>query len=376
MSGKRDLRVLHVGKFYPPHMGGMELHLQTLCGELAKFADVNVVVAADGRTGVTETDGQVPVRRVGAICNIAGASICPSMTQAIRSCDADIVHLHHPNPTAVLSYLASRHRGRLVVTWHLDIVRQRLLGKMFAPFQRVFLRKARAVLATSPNYIDSSPHLGSCRDRCYSVPYGIRTDAFERAEQDAVSEIRRRFGARIVLAVGRFVYYKGFEYLIRAMSKVDGKLLLIGDGPLRQRLEQEASNLAVPDRVAFLGEISNSQLAPYYHAADVFVLPSVARSEAFGIVQIEAMSAGTPVVNTNLASGVPFVSLHGQTGLTVSPRDPVALGDAVNEILESDTTRQVMGEAARKRAREEFGVEKMTSRTMQIYKRVIQMPRV
>jgi rhamnosyl/mannosyltransferase len=364
---------MHVGKFYPPHMGGMELHLQTLCCELAKSVDVSVVVAADGPTGVAEIHGSIPVRRIGTMCKVAGASICPGMTQAIRTSNADIVHMHHPNPTAALSYIASGHRGRLIVTWHLDIVRQRFLGAMFAPFQRILLRKARAVIATSQNYVDSSPWLASCRDRCYVVPYGIHTDAFACADRNAVAEIRRRFGSRIVLAIGRLVYYKGFEYLVRAMSKVDAKLLLIGDGPWRHRLEREASNITASDRVIFLSEMSNSELAPYYHAADVFVLPSVARSEAFGIVQIEAMSAGVPVINTNLESGVPSVSLHGQTGLTVAPRDEAALGDALNELLANGALRQRMSEAARIRARDAFGVEKMSSRTVRIYDRVMEM---
>src|SRR6185503_13936130 len=120
---------------------------------------------------------------------------------------------------------------------------------------------------------------------------------------------------------------KGFEYLVQAMEKVDGRLLIIGDGPLRESLMQQAKARGILDRVVFLGEISD--ISPYYHAADVFALASVARSEAFGIVQLEAMACGKPVVNTNLDSGVPFVSLHGETGLTVPPQDPDALAFAL-----------------------------------------------
>src|SRR5262249_13696018 len=148
---------------------------------------------------------------------------------------------------------------------------------------------------------------------------GIALDRFEHCDTDAVARLRQRFGDRLILAVGRLVYYKGFEYLIRSMAQVRGKLLIIGNGPLRAKLDEVAVQLNVSEKVVFLGEVQNDEVTPYYHAADVFALPSVARSEAFGIVQIEAMASGVPVVNTSLDSGVPFVSLHEQTGLTVPP---------------------------------------------------------
>lgn len=373
MSIGNGLRVLHVGKFYPPHVGGMEFHLKTLCGELRRFVDISVLVANDGVRSVNETSDGVPVQRIGTLCNLAGASICPRMTRAIRESHADIVHMHLPNPTAVLAYLASGHEARLVATWHLDIVRQKVLGLMFRPFERIFMRRCRAIIASSPNYIQSSTALSAYRDRCHVVPFGIRTQEFESANVQSVRAIRERFGGRIVLAIGRLVYYKGFEYLIRAMSEIDGRLLLIGDGPLRNRLEQQARAAHTADRVVFVGKIPGS-LAPFYHAADVFVLPSIARSEAFGIVQIEAMAAGKPVVNTRIASGVPFVSLDGVTGLTVPPADPHALAQAVNSLLADPDRRFQLGQAARQRARKEFGLGMMTHRTLNLYQRVMSTP--
>src|SRR5205814_5952563 len=126
----------------------------------------------------------------------------------------------------------------------------------------------------------------------------------------------------------------GFEYLIEALTSVKGKLLLVGTGPLLEELAALAAARGVADRVVFLGEIQNEDVTPYYHASDVFVLPSIARSEAFGIVQIEAMAAGKPVVNTDLDSGVPFVSQHDLTGLTVPPKNSAALANALNRILD------------------------------------------
>jgi rhamnosyl/mannosyltransferase len=155
------------------------------------------------------------------------------------------------------------------------------------------------------------------------------------------------------------------------MAKVDGRLLIIGDGPLRERLQREAQASQVSHKVVFLGEIQNHETAPYYHAADVFALASVARSEAFGIVQLEAMACGKPVVNTNLDSGVPFVSRDGQTGITVQPRDPDALAQAINLLLDRNDLRARYGRAAQRRVEQEFSLDRMVNRTLQLYEKVM-----
>ncbi len=288
----------------------------------------------------------------------------------IRRSDADIVHIHLPNPTAVLAYLASGHRGRLVVTYHSDTVRQKVLGPLFAPFLHTALRRASAIIATSPDYRRTSPVLARYLDRCHVIPYGIAVEQFERSDPAEVSKVRERYGERLILSVGRLVYYKGFEYLIRAMQQVRGRLIIIGDGPLRQPLQQLVADLGLGDKVVLAGEIQNADVTPYYHAADLFALASIARSEAFGIVQIEAMAAGIPVVNTSLDSGVPFVSLHNQTGLTVPPENPDALAAAINRLLDDRNLRQSLGDAARLRARQEFSLATMTSRTLALYETV------
>jgi rhamnosyl/mannosyltransferase len=293
------------------------------------------------------------------------------MAAKIRASEADIVHVHLPNPTSVLAYLASGHSGRLVVTYHSDTIRQAALGALFEPILHRFLRRAAAIIVTSPNYLQTSPVLARYHDRCHVVPYGIAVEDFQSYEPYEVNRIRKKHGDRLLIAVGRLVYYKGFAYLVQAMKDVRGRLLLIGDGPLRSSLEDLAAQCGVSDRVSFLGELQNEEIIPYYHASDVFVLPSIARTEAFGIVQIEAMAAGKPVVNTNLDSGVPFVSRHEVTGLTVPPKDSVALAHAVNRLLDDEPLRASYSRAALHRARSEFRVDKMAARTEAIYEAVL-----
>ena len=172
-----------------------------------------------------------------------------------------------------------------------------------------------------------------------------------------------------MLAVGRLIYYKGFEYLVRAMNGVDGHLVVIGQGPLAGELRALADSTGVGDRVTLLGEVAS--VVPYYHAADVFVLPSIARSEAFGLVQLEAMAAGTPVVNTDLDSGVPYVSPDGVTGLTVPPRDADSLARAINRLLDDRQLARALGERGQMRVREHFTVDAMGRRTLETYRRVL-----
>jgi rhamnosyl/mannosyltransferase len=297
------------------------------------------------------------------------------MVSAIRNAAADLIHIHLPNPTAVMAYLASGHRGKAIFTYHSDTVKQKVLGSLFQPLLDAALRRSSAVIATSPNYLQTSPVLATVRERCHVIPYGIDLTQFEQYDPTMVSRVRQKYGDRLIVSVGRLVYYKGFEYLIRAMTRVNGKLLIIGDGPLRADLQQLAADLGVTEKVVLVGEVQNEHVIPYYHAAQIFALASVARSEAFGIVQIEAMAAGIPVVNTSLDSGVPFVSLHERTGLTVPPENPSALAAAINRLLDDPDLRRSLGNAARLRARQEFSIEGMTSRTLALYDSVMSHPK-
>ena len=362
-------RVLHIGKYYPPHFGGMETHLQALCDELSRFVNVEVIVANENRKTIVETIGRVKVTRVSTSFNFAAAPVCPTMIRTIHETEADIVHIHLPNPTAILAYLASGHRGRLIVSYHSDVIRQKLLGKAFWPLLRHTLEKADAIIACSPNYIESSAALRRFKGKCRLITYAIPFQGFQQRDNEEVARIRKRYGSRIVLGVGRLVYYKGFEYLIRALKDIHGHLLIIGDGPLRGELERKTQALGLSERVTVLTDVKD--VRPFYHSADVFVLPSIARSEAFGIVQLEAMACGVPVVNTALNSGVTFASKHGVTGLTVPPEDSPALAAAINSLLDDPMLCARLGVAGRLRVESEFSLEAMTRKTLELYDEIL-----
>jgi rhamnosyl/mannosyltransferase len=251
------------------------------------------------------------------------------------------------------------------------VVRQQVLGTLFGPILHALLRRASAVIVTSPNYMESSRVLARHRERCRVVPLGIPEECFDNPDPETVKEIQRSYGGHLILSVGRLVYYKGFRHLIEAMAAAPGRLLIAGDGPLKGELVSRARALGLGDRVVFLGTPSDSQLRSLYYAADLFVLASTERSEAFGLVQAEAMAAGKPVINTNLASGVPFVSLHNVTGLTVPPSDSAAIAGAITRLVEDNSLRAAQGKAARHRAEILFRSKSMAEQTVRIYESIL-----
>ena len=368
---KNKLRVLQVGKYYPPHPGGMESHLKSLCAELKRSVDLRVVVASsNGSKASEDVDDGIEVARLGKLFSLRSAPFCAGMAARIRASKADIVHLHLPNPGAIFAYLASGHRGRLVLTYHSDIVRQKVLSKLFDPVLRHALNRADAIIASSSDYIDSSYILRRYQGKCRVIPFGIPVNEFESFETAEVARLRELYGPRIVLGVGRLVYYKGFEHLIEAMRFVDGHLIIVGRGPLHGALQQKAESCGVSERVTFATNVAD--VRPYYHAANVFALSSVARSEAFGIVQLEAMACGKPVINTRLDSGVNTVSLDGITGVTVPSADSAALGGALASLLDDPLRCSIYGRAGQLRVKQYFNLQEMAWQTLNLYHDVME----
>jgi rhamnosyl/mannosyltransferase len=360
------MKVLHLGKYYPPVHGGIETHLRLLAHGLRhRGVEVEVVVANVGATRSEETDDGIRVVRLPRYFDVSNAPVYSGVSECIRKAHPDLVHLHFPNPWGVVAYLRSGHRGPLIITYHSDIIGRRILQIPFSRFLYSLLDRADLILATSPNYISSSPVLSRYERKCRVIPLGISGSQFESVDENEVRAIRSRFKQPIVLAVGRLVRYKGFEYLIRSMQNVDAQLVIIGDGKLQDELEKEILRCGLKDRAVILPYIQD--IRPYYHAADVFVLSSVTRAEAFGIVQMEAMASAKPVINTSLLTGVPFVSLDGVTGFTVVPGDAGSLSQAINRILADRELRDRFGAAGKERVRTMFDAEQMITNILACY---------
>ena len=365
----RPLSVLHVGKFYPPHRGGVETHLQHLVSHQTPQMSVEVVVANDRPVTETEVLDGAKITRVATMGNFASQPICPSLPWKLTGRNDVIVHLHVPNPWAVQAYLMSGHKGKLIITHHADTLGRRQLRRFVNPFVRRAMDRASAIIVTSGRYLASSEELSDFRDKCHVVPLGIDSDPFRAEVSAKVRGIHEKYGQRLILAVGRLVYYKGFEYLLQAMRDVDAKLLLIGSGPARKQLEVAIQRLKIADKAFLLGPVED--LVPYYKSAMMLVLPSVSRAESFGMVQVEAMAAGIPVINTHIDSGVPEVSLDGVTGITVPPKNATALADAMRMLLDCPETRAAYGQAGFARAHAEYSADRMADRTFEVYESVL-----
>jgi len=275
-----------------------------------------------------------------------------------------------PNPGAAFALLQSGHKGKIVVTHHADTLGRKALRHLSDPFVRKVMGKAQAIIVTSKRYMEASEELKPWLHKCRIIPLGIDVqNHFSTPDALEIKNIHDSHGENIILAVGRLVPYKGFDVLIRAMKFVSGKLLLIGSGPQNYYLRELRDNEGLQDKIELLGRVED--VVPYYRAARLFVLPSLTRAEAFGLVQIEAMAFGLPVVNTWLDSGVPEVSVNGITGLTVPPGDPMALAHAIESLLDDEAVRQRLANAAKKRARAQYTADYMAEQTMNLYREII-----
>jgi len=368
-SERKIASILHIGKHYFPRKGGIETCLQYLVSWQSSRMNVDVVVANEGLlTRVDLLDG-ARITRVACLGMVASQPICPLMPWKLHGHQQPLVHLHLPNPLAARAYLVSGHRGRLVVSHHADTMGRPILRRFAEPYVRRVMERAAAIIVASRRYMESSDELAPYRHKCHVIPYGINVEEFSGDCASVARAIRAKYGPPLILAVTRLVPYKGLEYLVDAMRLVDGALLVIGKGRLRDELTARAKRLGISDRVHLLGPIDD--IRPYYKASELLVLPSVTRAEAFGIVQIEAMAAGLAVINTDLDTGVPEISLHGVTGITVPPRDTDALAQAMTLLLDNPETRARYAEAAVLRARQEFSVERMAESTLELYQAVL-----
>jgi glycosyltransferase involved in cell wall biosynthesis len=390
-------RVLHLGKFYPPASGGMEAHVQTLAqAQAALGARVGVLCinhSAEGegfshefrgRSATREEwDGPVRVTRLGRWASLLRMDVLPELVpELVRALTrgVDILHVHTPNPTMVLALNSLPWLPTVVVTHHSDVIRQRVAGTLFRPFEMLLYTRARRVLATSEAYVGGSPLLKRFRRKVRALPLGVDLAPWLSPSPAALEAEARWRGLSqepLWVMVGRLVYYKGLFTALEALAKVPGRLLVVGVGPLEQEGRRRARELGIEDRVTWAGYLSPDELAGAYRASTALWFPSNARSEAYGLSQVEAMASGRPVINTAIPhSGVPWVSLHEQTGLTVPVGDAWALAKAARRLLEEPGLAGRLGHAARERAQSEFQHTVMAEHSLSLYAEALRTPSV
>jgi glycosyltransferase involved in cell wall biosynthesis len=370
--------IVHFGKYYSPDLGGIESVTISLARAAVLFGhSVSVICFKRSPANSEEVIDGVKVFRAPIYKTIASQPLgIRYLLYCLRAARcADVVHLHAPNMLAALCTLFISKKTRLLVHWHSDVINKGVLGRVLQPLESAFLRRADTIIVATPVYADASTTIAPFRRKISIIPYGVTEKKCGSFNSELESSFEGRLKAKkIILAVGRLVPYKGFSVLINAAKHLcnDSVVVIVGGGPIENDLHQAIEDGAVIDRVVLAGRRSDAELRGLFERATVFCLPSTYRAEAFGVVLIEAMTYGLPIVAFEIpGSGVPWVNQHGVSGLNVPLGDSLALAEACNQILTSPELRKRLSEGARQRFVAEFTEEVSVSRMMQAYERIL-----
>jgi glycosyltransferase involved in cell wall biosynthesis len=373
VSPSRRIGVAQVGKLYFPHIGGVETQMRAVARQLTMSGvDVEVIVGQSGRAAAREdrVDG-IRVHRATTLARVAATPITYGLGRAMRASPMEVVHFHSPFPSGELAALRTLQDRRMVITHHMDIWRQRLLFQGFAPFQRAFYERAGFILASSPQLADHSTILRVHRDRVAVVPLGIDIAEWNASEQTLVAagELRETLGEGKIIAlfVGRLVYYKDLDILLRAVDGLDITLVIVGAGPFEAALRKQAAALSEV-RVVFAGTVDANELRAHYQAADLFVLPSGHPAETFGVVLLEAALSQLPLITSDVPTGVQHVNKHELTGLVAQAGDPASFRAAIVRLMNDAGLRRSLGQGARDRVLAQFGIDRVASILTEIYR--------
>jgi glycosyltransferase involved in cell wall biosynthesis len=367
------MKILQVGKYFPPEPGGMETSLFQLCDGLTQVEGVNVtcLVANTSPSTVTENVGKIGVIRAARFGSVASTPICPTFRRKDLERNHDLLHFHLPNPLATLAYADCDKP--YVVTYHCDIVRYPGLLKAYIPALRSFLKNAKRVIVTSKALEASSPVLREFGIKCDVIPLGLDPTYLEpnSVREKLRSDLREKFGNKIVLFVGRLVPYKGLGDLIRAMEQVDGALLIVGQGPEKERLQMQINENGLENRVRLMGFIPDEEIGAYYHASDVVALTSNNTSEAFGMCLLEAQACKKALLTTRLPTGVATVNLEEQTGLLAEVGDSAGMAEGLSRILGDPKLSKKLGEGGYAHFRKNFDRRVVVESHVSLYRDIL-----
>ncbi len=361
------IKITHITRYAHPHIGGIEAVINQI-NECLSDEEYEKEVICCSNTDKSSIENGVKYTRCKYLFEIFSNTFSPSFLWELSKVDTNILHYHMPFIFAVIAHFIARPKyKKLVITYHSDIIGYDKIMKPFWYIYKKFIDKTDKIHTLSPNIIDSSKIIKPYKSKCFVVPQGISTN--ENFDEEKVNNIKEKYGnKKILFSLGRLVKYKGFIYAIEAMKNVKDAVYLIGgSGPLKETFENYIKENNLTEKVVLLGCVDNNELNNYYKACDIFLFPSIMQSEAFGIVQLEAMKHSKPVINTNLGTGVNYVSIGGETGLTVEPKDSEQLANAINKLLNYDDLRLEYGKNARKRVEQFFDIKQNTDKYKEHY---------
>ncbi|MBN1877626.1 MAG: glycosyltransferase [Anaerolineae bacterium] len=361
------MKILHIYKDYYPVLGGIENHVKVLAeAQVAAGHEVIVSVCNQGFASIEEVSNGVRIIKSGRLTTAASMPLSLRQLLTIRRIRADIVHVQSPFPLGEVGAWWLQSKTPLVLSYQSDVVRQKNILRLYGPLLKRVLQRADCILVNSPRYIASSPWLLPVKEKCQVVPIGVDATRFRPPAKPYADPPK-------LLFLGRLRYYKGLDTLIAAMTELPAEVTLdiAGTGPLYETLAAQVARLNLQSRVRFLHEVSDEALPALYQQASLFVLPSNARSEAYGIVLVEAMASGLPCVSTELGTGTSWLVQEGVTGRVVPPQNPAVMAAAIRDLLADPDSLRAMGRAARMRVETELTQERMVSRVLAVYENLL-----
>lgn len=371
--------------FFHPHVGGIESHSFNLAKELVRRGhEVHVVTSKNPpEAPPTGEEEGIRIHRLRSVMTVHNAPLLLGLAPRLRRLRPELIHTHLPSPyIACASAALARLRGTpSVLTYHNDIVAQSRLYSLMAgaynsSFGKMLLDSVDRVICTSSGYAHTSSFLAPYMGKVVPVVNGVDTEFFHPGIDG--SPVTQRFGDRIILFVGSLTHthsYKGVDFLIRAARFIqpavpDARIVVVGSGPLRKPLEAMSRRQGVEEMVRFVGYVRREDLPTYYAAASVIVLPSVSRAEGCGLVLLEAMACGKPVVGTTVG-GIPFFVRDGENGFLIPPRDPKAIARAVVDILSDQPLARGLGARGRALVERDYCCRTMVDHTERVYQQVL-----
>ena len=369
MSDKK-IKITQVFRYAYPHIGGIENVINQI-NELLPNEDFEKEVICCSNTDKSSVENGVKYVRCPYICEVASNNISLSFIWQLHKVNTDILHYQMPCIFAVLAHFIARPKyKKLYISYQSDITVYPNLMRFFWGIYKKFLASADKIHVLSPGHITGSALLQNYKEKCVVIPHGIALDY--KVDSEKVQAIRDKYkGKKILFSLGRHVKYKGFIYAIEAMKNIDNAVYLLGgSGVLTPEFEQYIKDNNLQEKVVLLGRLSEEEMDIYYEACDVYLFPSVGKTECYGIVQIEAMRHSKPVINTWLHNGVNSVSIDKETGLTVEPENVEQLTSSINELLNNDKLRLEYGRNARKRVEDLFDIEKVRKQYKELYEEI------
>ncbi|WP_185212402.1 glycosyltransferase [Sphingobacterium mizutaii] len=370
------MKVLQLGKFYPIRGGVEKVEYDLMLGLSNQGVHCDMLCASteDHPEATIHLNKFATLFVVPTQINAAATKLAPKMISKLRKIcrNYDVIHVHHPDPMATLALFLSNYKGKVVLHWHSDILKQKTLLRLYKPLQDWLIRRTDIIVGTTPIYVEQSKFLKQVQSKVDFIPIGVDVDP---EISPLLEDIKREYpNKKIIFSLGRLVEYKGYEYLIKSAKYLDDSYQIVigGKGPLKEELDALITENGLGSKVKLLGFMTDEEVVGYYQACDLFCLSSILKTEAFAIVQIEAMGYGKPIVSTRIPeSGVSWVNQNGVSGLTVEIEDERSLADSFTTILTNEDVYKNLSDGAIKRYFEHFTRQKMVDKCLQIYNKIL-----